>query len=366
MSLVADSLARHLCDALPEAVFLVDLKGTVALANGRAARLLGRPADGIAGRPLAEFVAGDPAPVRAYLARCARSGAPLPGALRLATPQGPVLQQAQGAAVTGDDGARLVFLRCTEKREASRLFADLNARLARLSDELYRRGRLQAELQRALDEREVLLKEVHHRVRNNLQVITSFLNLQLRGLESDAARQALREAQTRIRTLGLIHGQLYAQDNLAEVDVAAFVPELCAQLASVYGVGEERVRFRVALPPWRLDLGRAVPLALLVTEAVTNALKYAFPGEQSGTVAVDLREDRGGERVLRIADDGVGLPEGTPDGGRRSLGLRLMHALAEQLDARLEIVSGSGVEVRITLADRPADGEHAAAPPPRG
>ena len=128
---MVDSLARHLCDALPEAVFLVDLRGAVVLANARAARLLGRRADEIAGRPLAEFVAGDPAPVRAYLARCARSGAPLPGTLRLATPQGPALQQAQGAAVVAHDGGRLVFLRCTEKREASRLFADLNARLAR-------------------------------------------------------------------------------------------------------------------------------------------------------------------------------------------------------------------------------------------
>ncbi|HET6518639.1 MAG TPA: histidine kinase dimerization/phosphoacceptor domain -containing protein [Geminicoccaceae bacterium] len=358
--------ARQLCDALPEVVFLVDLRGSVVLANGRAARLLGRRADQIAGRPLAEFVAGDPAPARAYLARCARSGAPVPGALRLATPRGDIVQQAQGAAVTTDDGARLVFLRCTEKREASRLFLDLNARLARLSDELYKRGRLQAELQRAVGEREVLLKEVHHRVRNNLQVITSFLNLQLRGLESDAARRALREAQTRIRTLGLIHGQLYAQDNLAEVDFAEFVPELCAQLASVYGVAGERVRFRIALPPWRLDLGRAVPLALLVTEAVTNALKYAFPGERSGTVAIELREadGGGGARLLRVADDGVGPFEGALDEGRRSLGLRLMHALAEQLDARLEILSRGGVEVRITLPDHPADRGHAAAPAP--
>jgi two-component sensor histidine kinase len=167
------------------------------------------------------------------------------------------------------------------------------------------------------------------------------------------------EKQTRIRTLGLIHGQLYAQDNLGEVDVAAFVPELCAQLASVYGAGEERVRFRIALPPWRLDLGRAVPLALLITEIVTNALKYAFPGERTGTVAVELRNDDR-ERVLRIVDDGVGLPEGAAEPDRRSLGLRLMHALADQLDARLEVLNRDGVEVRITLAASPADDRHPA------
>jgi two-component sensor histidine kinase len=350
-----DGLADRLCDALPEVALLVDRGGTVLLANRRAARLLGRRADEIIGRPVTEFLAGDPAPALAYLARCARSGEPLPGALALATSSGPDLQQAHGAALRADDGSTLVFLRCVEKRQASRLFLELNTRLARLNDELYRRGRLQAELQRALDEREVLLREVHHRVRNNLQVITSFLNLQLRGVDSEVSRQALLEAQTRIRALGVIHGQLYAQDNLGEVDVARLVPELCCQLAVIYGMPRERVRFAVALPPWPLDLNRAVPLALLITEAVTNALKYAFPDGRSGTVTIVL-EPGSGARVLRIADDGVGLPAGTCDGNTRSLGWRLMGALADQLDAGLDVRSNGGVEVRLALPDGEAGG----------
>lgn len=346
-----DSLTRRLCETLPNIVFLVDPDGTVHFCNRRAARLLGRPAAEIIGRSLVEFVSGAPEPVLAHVGRCARSGSPLPGPLPVATPEGPVTLRARGAALRTGNGDTLVFLQCEEKRQASELFLQLNARLSRLTDELHRRRRLHANLQRALDEREVLLKEVHHRVRNNLQVITSFLSLQARETDSKMARLALREAQARIRALGVIHGQLYAQDNLGEVDLGQLVPALCTQLMTVYGVAPERVRFVTVLPRWLIDLERAVPMALLLTEALTNALKHAFPDGRTGTVRVEL-DERAPRRVLRIADDGVGLPADRTAAWRGSLGMRLMRALAEQIGGELEIRSASGVEVLVTL---PAD-----------
>ena len=350
---MSDGFVARLCDSLPEIVLLIDGAGLVRLCNRRAARLLGRDTAEIVGRPLVEFVAGDPAPALAYLQRCAGSGGMLPGSLPLVARSGPTMLRAQGAAVRADDGALLVLLRCLEKQEASQRFLDLNARLVKLSDKLHRQGRLQNDLQRALEEREVLLKEVHHRVRNNLQVITSFLGLQARQTESESARLALREAQARIRVLGLIHGQLYTEDHLGEVDLGRLVPTLCSQLALVYGVSPERVRFSIGLPSWRLDLSGAVPVALLITEAVTNALKHGFPKDRSGIVSVELQE-RDELCILRIADDGVGLPEDRRDAMRRSLGMQLMQALAEQCDGRFEMRSASGVEVQITLpADKP-------------
>lgn len=349
---MTDGLASRLCEALPEFVFLLDRAGTIHVCNSRAARLLGRAVPELTGRPLLDFVAEQPAAAHAYLRRCAGSGEPLPGALCLRAGEGggPVRLQTRGSTVRSDQGTRLIFLRGVERQRASQVFVDLNARLAQLADELHRRRRLQLELEQALDDREVLLREVHHRVRNNLQVVTSFLRLQAREVDSEPARVALREAQARIRTLGLIHGQLYGEAHFREVDLGGLVPALCPQLASVYGSPPDQIRFEVVLPSWLIELNRAVPLALLVTEAVTNALKHAFPGGRRGTVRIDLEHGEDGA-VLRIADDGVGLPTHPRAATHSPLGMRLMAALAEQAGVRLEVRSERGVEVRIAMLE---------------
>lgn len=348
---MTDSLASRLCEALPEIVFLLDPAGTIRLCNSRAARSLGRAVPDLSGRPLLDFVAEEPAAARAYLRRCAGSGAPLPGVLCLRAGEGGrVLLQMRGSTVRTDEGTRLTFLRGVERQHASQVFLDLNARLARLADELHRRRRLQIELQQAVEDREVLLREVHHRVRNNLQVITSFLSLQGREVESESARVALREAQARIRTLGLIHGQLYGEAHFSEVDFGTLVPALCPQLAAVYGSAPDQIRFEVTLPSRVIELNRAVPLALLVTEAVTNSLKHAFPDGRTGTVRIDLEQGEDGA-ILRIGDDGVGLPEHSHSATRGPLGMRLMAALADQAGVRLEIRSERGVEVRIAIVE---------------
>lgn len=346
-----DSLLLRLCDALPDVVLLLDREWTVRAANRRAGRLLGLPAAQIVGRPVLDLIDGEPAVTRSYLARCAGSGSPLPGALVLRTPSDPAALQVRGAALKADDGAAFILLRGIEKPKATELFLDLNARLSRLSDELHRRNRLQTELMRRLNEREVLLKEVHHRVRNNLQVITSFINLQLHEVGSEAARHVLREVQARVRVLGLIHGQLYAQDDLAEVDLGRLLPALCAELATVYGIAPTRVRLAIDVPPWPVGLGPAVPIALLTTEVVTNALKHAFPAGRSGTVRIEL-EQRDDSQLLRIADDGIGWPDARRGGARRALGMRLLEVLAEQVEGELEVRSTTGVEVLLVL---PAD-----------
>jgi two-component sensor histidine kinase len=345
---VIDSLVLRLCDALPDVVFLLDREGMVRTANRHAVRLIGLPAAQIIGRPMLDLVDGEPASARSYLARCAGSGSPLPGALVLRTPSDPAALQVRGAALRTDNGTVFILLRCIQKPKATELFLELNARLSRLSDELHRRNRLQTELLRRLNEREVLLKEVHHRVRNNLQVIASFINLLAREAGSAAAREVLREVQARVRALGLIHGQLYAQDDLAAVDLGRLLPALCAGLAAIYGVAPTRVRFAIDVPPWSVELGPAVPIALLITEAVTNALKHAFPAGQPGTVRVELAE-RGGARLLRIADDGVCWPAAGHASAKSALGIRLMEALAEQVEGELEVRCTTGVEVRLAL-----------------
>jgi PAS domain S-box-containing protein len=193
---VAGGLFQRVVDTLPDAVVLLDQDARIRLANDRAARVLGGRREDLLGRSLFEFVDGDAEGARRLLRRGSASGSPLPGKLDLITRKGPLLVSAYVAAVPAED-ERLIALRWVEHRSVSRVFQALEERLDRLRSELHRERRLQSELQGALKERDTLLDEVHHRVRNNLQVISSFLNLQMSKHGPGVARDALREATLR-------------------------------------------------------------------------------------------------------------------------------------------------------------------------
>jgi two-component sensor histidine kinase len=343
-----DGLFRRFLDVLPDAVVLLDERQQIVAANMRLARLLGRPASDLPGLPLLDLIEGDLEASRRFLARVAGSGSALPGALTLRTASGPLAVTAYGAAVPAD-GRRWVVLRCMSRSPASKLFRELEQRLERVAAELHRERRLQSQLQQALRERETLLNEVHHRVRNNLQVVLSSLSLQMRSLGPGEAQDALREAQARIRALALVHNQLYGQHDLNEIDVARLLSSLCSNLASVYEAAA-RVDFHIDIPPWPLHVNRASPLALLVTEAVSNAIKHAFPGEASGTITLEAGVSSG-SRWLRIADNGVGMPPEAGPPTKRSVGIELMRALADQLGARFELKSEHGVEICLHFED---------------
>ena len=347
---VAGDLFQRVVDTLPDAVVLLDQRAQIRLANDRAARVLGggRNED-LLGRSLFEFLDGDAEAARRFLRRGSSSGSPLPGKLDLITRKGPLLVSAYVAAVPAGD-ERLIALRWVEHRSVSRVFQGLEERLDRLRSELHRERRLQSELQDALKERDTLLDEVHHRVRNNLQVISSFLNLQMSKHGPGVARDALREAQVRIQALALLHNQLYRESNLDQIDVARLLPSLSQNVIKTYGA-LDRVTLSTSLFPWSLTVARASPLALLVAEAVTNALKHAFPDGRAGKVWLEAWRS-GEQAVLRIADDGVGMLVEERVRDRRSIGLEVIHALAAQLGAQLEIRGEGGVEVRLTFHEQ--------------
>jgi len=177
------------------------------------------------------------------------------------------------------------------------------------------------------------------------------LNLQMRKHAAGPIREALRDAQARVQALALVHNQLYRESNLDRIDLARLLPGLGQNVIKLYGASD-RVTLSSALRPWPLPVARASPLALLVTEAVTNALKHAFPGNRPGTITLEASQ-AGDRPVLRIADDGIGMD---PDGhthDRRTIGLDVMQALARQLDADLEIDGEDGVAVRLTFKPAP-------------
>jgi len=205
-------------------------------------------------------------------------------------------------------------------------------------------------LRAALREKEVLLEEVHHRVKNNLQVITSLLGLQARSIRDSATRIKFDESRYRIQAMAILHEILDESSSLAEIDFADYVQRLVAHLVRSYGaIG--RIRTRLLLDPLSCHRDVALPCGLIVNEVLSNALKYAFPGGKAGEVQIELRREAGGKVHLLIADSGIGLPPGCNWETSPTLGLRLVRTLARQIEANMQVTGGNGTAFSITFRD---------------
>jgi two-component sensor histidine kinase len=195
------------------------------------------------------------------------------------------------------------------------------------------------------------LREIHHRVKNNLQVISSLLQLQSRGLdESDTqARYALRESQSRVQAMGLIHQKLYQTDTTS-VSMADYVTQLGDTLLDTYRLND-RVEMYYDVEPIELDVDTAIPLGLIINELVTNSLKYAFPDGREGTIEISLYRHEGGFK-LRVADDGVGTAAAAPLEGSTSFGTRLIDLLTQKLRGQVNTpASETGYATEIMIDD---------------
>lgn len=205
-------------------------------------------------------------------------------------------------------------------------------------------------LQHLVDEKEWLLKEVHHRVKNNLQTIVSLLESQSAYLHSEAY-QAIQESQHRIHSMSLIHQKLYQADNLAAIDLSTYLPELTNYLRSSFDVGQ-RISFHFDIIPVELDVSRAIPVGLIVNEIITNAIKYAFPpGHQDNTISITVRKENTSDIELTVADNGVGIPADFDISKSRSLGMRLMMGLTDDLNGEFSIRSKNGTTVQIRFPE---------------
>jgi len=205
------------------------------------------------------------------------------------------------------------------------------------------RKEAEASLKKSAQEKEALLKEVHHRVKNNLQVIMSLLRLEARQGRDPATQAVLREMQGRIRTMALLHEALYLSDNLAEIELSGYLRKLVTQLFRAHARETGGVRIELELAPVRMEIDRAIPCGLVVNELATNCLKHAFPDGRSGEVRIELQPVAGEPKLcLRVSDTGVGLPADFELGRSGSLGLRLVSDLARQLQGKLEVSSNGG------------------------
>ncbi len=200
----------------------------------------------------------------------------------------------------------------------------------------------------SLREKETLLKEIHHRVKNNMQLISSLLQLQADYIKDPKALEVFRECQNRIRSMALIHEKLYQAPSLAEIDFTEYVRSLMAILSRTYATRNRSVNVELDLAPASLSLETAIPIGLILNELVSNSLKHAFPGQRNGTIRIVLRQNEIGAFELTVADNGIGLPAGFEWDNCPSLGLRLIRILVQQIRGVLKVHNAAGTTMTLT------------------
>lgn len=314
------------------AIFMLDPEGHVVTWNHGAERLKGYREEEIVGRHIACF----------YPEETATAGKPtmdLSNAIQYGS------YEDEGLRVR-KDGSRFMAsviitpVFGTEHRHLgfAAIIRDISERIA-----------AQAEKLEAV-RREVLLKEIHHRVKNNLAVIGSLFFLQSTYTQDPQTLRILQECQDRVRSMALIHERLYRSGDLSTVDFAEYTKDLVGQLFQIYVLTPDNIRLQLDLGKVELDIDRALPLGLILNELVSNSLKHAFVDGRNGTLHIFLREEQQDGLSLAIIDDGVGLPPDETLQDQRSLGMRLIHSLTIQLNGRIEFIRRNpGTEARLTL-----------------
>jgi two-component sensor histidine kinase len=201
-------------------------------------------------------------------------------------------------------------------------------------------------LQKLVAEKDWLLKEVNHRVKNNLHMVISLLESQALYLESDALK-AMESSKHRIFSMSLIHQKLYLSDNVKTIDMSVYLPELVNYLRDSFDAGKY-IHFSLEVDPVQLSVSQAVPLALVLNEAITNSVKYAFPGKRLGEISVEMRQT--GENIeLIIMDNGVGMVKATKDTDPDSLGLKLIRGLIKEINGQIQFENNNGTIITISF-----------------
>lgn len=209
----------------------------------------------------------------------------------------------------------------------------------------------QHDLEKSLSEKEMLLKEIHHRVKNNLSVISSLLELQSSGIHDEKAKAAIAEGQNRVSSIALIHQKLYQHENLAAIEFGGFVKDMIPQVSSVFKRPGQKIRTNIQVSDILIDIDTAVPLGLLINELLTNSFKYAFSLDKEGLISIQLVAQAPGNYFLTYIDNGPGMPIGFDLKESRSLGLRLIYRLSNQIGGSAEYTCNDGCMFIVKFKD---------------
>jgi len=205
---------------------------------------------------------------------------------------------------------------------------------------------IENKLEKSLEDKELLLKEIHHRVKNNLMIISSLLNLQSRYIKDEESKNIFKESQNRARSMALIHELLYQSTDIKNIDFGDYIRKLSNNLYHTYALDTSLIKLNIDADEILLDIDQSIPLGLIVNELVTNSLKHAFPQGESGEINIKFYK-QGIKNILEVKDNGVGFPEDIDYKNTDSLGLRLVTSLTEQIDGEIEFNNTSGTSFKI-------------------
>ena len=214
-----------------------------------------------------------------------------------------------------------------------------NQALARENEE---RQQAQGKLSASLEEKEMLLKEIHHRVKNNLQIISSMLNLQADRFDAEAPKAILQESMNRITAMSLIHEKLYRSKNLADINFDDYISSLATDLVHTYAETNGQVTLEMSVDKVDLEIDQAIPCGLIINELVSNAFKHAFPDHRPGKLSIEFAANTEGQFSLIVRDNGVGIPANFDVSKSNSLGMQLVNSLVRQLQGTIDIQTDAG------------------------
>jgi PAS domain S-box-containing protein len=320
-----------LFELAPDAYYLTDLEGMILDCNRAAEKQIGAPRDEIVGR---HFLSMSPLPP-----------AQLPGALSLFEQS----EMGKGAGPTEltlnrKDGGQVEI-------EISTFPVKIQAQnlVLGIAHDITERVRAEAEIKAALGEKEVLLKEIHHRVKNNLQVISSLLSLQSNHTLDEPTQALFQDSRDRVRAMALVHEHLYQSNDLARINFSDYVQTLLTRMVHSYNLPDRQIEVQTDVDEVALPIDTAIQCGLIINELMTNALKHAFPNGRAGCVCIALRPHTADSFALVVRDDGVGLPPDFDLTQTKSLGLQLVSTLTTQLKGTIAVENGGQTVFQIVF-----------------
>ena len=334
-SLPRSSSLEAFLEVAPDAIVVADARGEIVAVNRLTEQMFGYARDELLGKPLETLV---PERYRGGHARH-REG-------YFADPRTRPMGADLSLSGRKKDGSEF-----SVEISLSPLWSESGPLAISIIRDITERRRAEEQIRASLREKEVLLREIHHRVKNNLQITSSLLRLQSASIQDARARELFAESQNRIRSMALVHEKLYGSSDLSRIDFSEYVATLAALLFRSFAVSPSRIVFRVEGERVFLSVDAAVPCGLIVNELISNAIKHAFPDGRTGEVMVRIAAEDGAVSIS-VRDDGIGLPPGFDIDRSDTLGLQLVRTLSDQLRAQLEVDRGPGAEFRVRFGDQ--------------